>query len=330
MAQTAQISAPKNDFTMPTRAEAEKMATTGVGTDQNAAFRKLLEPLDKKSNAPAFDGGSEAMAREATMRGDMERLNKGGALSQIINMDDLDKEFNFLTELIIQDFKDPDPSQEKDHSEHTRTLVALISAGEQAQMAKLLKDQNALIRQDQRISMENRIGKKVQYQDTFFEVRDDDNTVPIYYRLGRDAAIGSIKILDETGKIVQEIQLDKKGKGDHKIDWDRSLKGINPETERAGPGVYFIQFEALDHEDKRVENIVELEGVVSHIDANEDGGSDYYIAGIKVDGRITKVSQAHDETASALKHLRSINPDYFSGKPITPEVAGNATLDVAL
>jgi flagellar hook assembly protein FlgD len=187
-------------------------------------------------------------------------------------------------------------------------------------MAKLLKDQNALIRQDQRISMENRIGKKVQYQDTFFELRDDDNTVPIYYRLGRDAAIGTIKILDETGKIVQELQLDKKTKGDHKMDWDRSLKGIDPSVERAGSGIYFIQFEALDHEDKRVENIVELEGVVSQIDANEDGGSDYYIAGIKVDGRITKVSKAPDETASALKHLRSINPDYFSGKAITPDV----------
>ncbi len=307
---------PAQQTLLPPPLANTKIATTGVNTEESQSFRHLVAPKEQTQDLK-FDNSEEAAAAAALRKEQMQKLNTG-SITKIIESDDLDKEFSFLTNLIIEDFKNPDPTQERDHSEHTRTMVALISAGEQAQMSKLMREQNNLIKHQNRLSVEARIGKKVQYQDSFFEVREESDTIPIYYRLGRDAHFGQVKILDASGHIVQEIILNKLQKGDHRITWDLSLKGDDPHELKAAPGTYFIEFEALDRDETPVENIVELEGLISDIDSDDKGMPEYYVAGIKIDGRITKVSQPLNDISKMAHALRKINSDYRSGKAIEP------------
>lgn len=302
-------------FTVPP-GEDVKLPMNGISTADNATFRSLVSPEEKNAKPVVFDGGPHALQYEAFMKEEMNKLNTG-AMSKIVGLD-IDKEFAFLTELLIEQYKDPDPNKESDHGESTRTIVTLIGAANQAKMAQLMDENNRLIGIQNRMATESRIGKKAQYQDYFFEVRDEDDSIPIYYRLGEDAVEGMITIRNREGQIVQEIPLDQKTKGDHKIEWDRSLKGIDPSLQKAESDIYYIKFEAYNRDEKMVSHIVELEGIISKIDTSESGTPEYYIGGIKVDGRITKISQGTDDIGDVAKHLRSLNPDYFSTKPIIP------------
>ncbi len=296
-----------------------ELANNGVNTEDNEAFRSMINASQEKKESVKFDGSAEAKMA-ANQRMATAASIKTGSFGSMIDPEKLDEELKLLTQLLIEDYRDADPSQEKDHSDSMMKFLNFMIAGNGAQLSKLVYENNNLIKNQNRVSMENRIGKKVQYQDSFFEVQQADTSVPIYYRLGRDATEGKIKILDEEGKTVQEIDLKKTEKGDHKIEWDRSLKDVDPTEQLAEPGVYYIQFTAVDKDKNPVEHIVELEGIVSQVDSNEKG-IDYYISGIKVDGRITKVSMPNqqDMGASIAKHLKDIKGDLTIGNPITPD-----------
>lgn len=310
------IQPSSSSLMMPPSALDSGMDQTGIDNAETTAFRQMM---DKQIKVPSmrFDGGKDAMHRAIEANQAMQSLNTG-AMSKIIGLD-IDKEFDFLTQMLIQHYKDPDPSKENDQTQHILAVITMVSAGNQAKMAKELEKNSGLIAQQTRLVTENRIGKKVQYQDSFVEVRDEDGKLPIYYRLGKDAQTGSIKIMNDHGRVVQTLSLEDLKKGDHKIEWDLLTKEIKDgDPVRASSGVYYLQVEVFDHDKKPVPHIMELEGVVSTIDTDENGLPVYYIGGIKVDGRITKVSEGRSEGGALLQQLRQYRFDPITTKPINP------------
>lgn len=304
-------------LTMPPAA-LEGLDQTGINNADSMAFRSMMND-QVKIPSMRFDGGKEAVHRASEASQAMQALNTG-AMSKIIGLD-IDKEFDFLTQMLIQHYKDPDPSKENDQTQHILAVITMISAGNQAKMAKELEKNSGLISQQTRLITENRIGKKVQYQDSFVEVRDEDEKVPIYFRLGKDAHTGAIKVMNEHGRIVQSIPLENLEKGDHKVEWDLLTKEIKDgDPVYASSGVYYLQVEVFDRDKKPIPHVMELEGVVSTIDTDENGMPIYYIGGIKVDGRITKVSDGRSEGGALLQQLRQYRFDPLTTKPISPEV----------
>lgn len=275
----------------------------GINTTNNE-FKSLFGKADNQKPSLVFDGGAQARAQEANFQAEMQSLNRS-ALSTVIDEKEIDEQFKFLTDLLIEQYKDPDPEQETDHAKNIQTMVQLMTAGEQLQIARLMKEQNALIRHNNRLAVESRIGMKAQYQDVFFEVREGQENVPIFYRLGRDAVQGKLKIQDKNGNIIQEIDLKNVQKGDHQINWDLSVRGA-PEGVKASPGVYFIEFDAMDRDKKQVEKVIELEGIISDIDTGEDGYPEYYVAGIKVDGKITRVSRGESGSNKVANYIKDL------------------------
>ena len=303
-------------LTMPPSAM-DNLLQTGIDNADSVAFRDMMSN-QVKIPSMRFDGGKEASYRAGEAQQAMQALNTG-AMSKIIGLD-IDKEFDFLTQMLIQHYKDPDPSKENDQSQHILAVITMVSAGNQAKMAKELEKNSSLIAQQTRIATENRIGKKVQYQDSFVDVRDEDNKIPVYYRLGKDAHEGSIKIMDENGRIVQTLSLENLEKGDHKIEWDLLTKEMKDgEPVHASSGVYYLQLEAFDKDKKPIPHVMELEGIVSTIDTDEKGMPTYYIGGIKIEGRITKVSEGRSEGGALLQQLRQYQPNLIAHKAITPK-----------
>lgn len=299
---------PKN-MPMARDASSVEALSESVISPDVSAFRESLQQASQQSKTYApFDGGAKASFYENRMRQEMEALNTG-AMSKIVDLD-IDKEFKFLTDILIEEYKDPDPSEKKDHSESTRTIVALIGAGNQAKSTKLVEEQNALMGQQMRLITEGRIGRKVQYQDTFLEVRPEDTHSTIFYRLGAKAQEGSMEILNHEGKTVVELALSHLDKGDHKMDWN--LK--NAAGEPVPPGMYFVRFDAKDKDHDPIPHIMEMEGVISRVDTSESGKPVYYVGDMKIDGRVTRVgSLASDwEVASMRTMLNRLQNDIGS------------------
>jgi flagellar hook assembly protein FlgD len=226
----------------------------------------------------------------------MRAESSKGAFSQMLTPEDLDKEFKFLTNLIIEDFRDPDPTKEKDHTQQTLAMITMMSAGSQMQMSSNLQDLLRHMKQQSQMVIESRIGKKVQYRgDPVFEVASNDKTVPIRYRLGKDAAMGMARIYNDQGQLVHEIPLTKLTKGDHQITWDRLVKGSNRPIPE---GMYTVDFNLMGRDGKKFNDgdyLFELEGVVSGIDRDDDGSPIYYVGGHPISGRITTISKASGE-----------------------------------
>lgn len=278
----------------------EKSLGSGGVHAANASFKSQLSDRQDSSGL-IFDGSAQARAQEAYFQEEMKGLNKS-AMGSIVDGKEIDEQFKFFTDLLVEMYKDPDPEKETDHAKNIQTMVALMTAGEQAQLNRLTKEQNALIRHSNRIATEQRIGMKAQYQDVFFEVAEGQTSVPIYYRLGRDAAHGKVTIRDNQGVVLREIPLPSNKKGDHQLTWDLLMTN----GQKAPTGVYFIDFEAIDKDKKSVENVVELEGVISDVDTGEDGYPEYYISGIKIDGKISKVSKNDADTRQISNYLKEI------------------------
>lgn len=285
----------------------EKDLGTGGIHAANSSFKSQMA-AGQQPQGLVFDGSAQARAQESFFQSEMQGLQQS-AMGSIIDGKEIDEQFKFLTDLLIEQYKDPDPEKETDHTKNIQTMVQLMTAGEQVQSNRLMREQNALIRHNNRISTEQRIGMKVQYQDIFFEVQDGQESTPFFYRLGRDAANGKITIRDNQGVIMRELTLQSLKKGDHQIDWDLTMAN----GQKAPKGTYFIDFEARDKDKKRVENIVELEGVISDIDSGEDGYPEYYVAGIKIDGKISKVSKNTTASDQISKYMREIKDAAVTG-----------------
>lgn len=297
----------------------------GGGISANESFKANMQKSNKGPQF-RFDGGAEAQNQEAFYHSQMVALNHE-ASPAMMTAKEINEQKKLLMKMVIESFNNPDPEQEKDTTKTTQTLVQLQTAEQQIYTNQLMQEQNALLRHNNRIITEQRIGMKAQYQDRFLETQEGQESAPIFYRLGRDAVAGKATIRNKDGHIVHEIPLSALKKGDHEVRWDLSVRG--EAGKKAKPDLYFIDFEATDKNKSTVEHIVELEGIISDIDTGENGEVEYYVGGLKIDGRISKISRNTNDTDRFVRALADIRdkpeitlsptmPPVFESNPITP------------
>jgi flagellar hook assembly protein FlgD len=262
-----------------------------------------IEKQNRPFNNYVFGDSETAHYQAAVRQQQMVQQNDDFELSEV--QKDYNKELKTLMRMIAESTKDRDPTSKDDQDpmKMTEMMINVISAGGQLKQTKMTSEQNALLKQQHRISAENRIGMKVQYAGNFVEVQDVDTKIPFFYRLASEAHHGSLKIVDpKTGMVVRELQISQKEAGDHKLEWNLR-NGKN--GEKVPPALYGLHFEAFDKRGRPIDNLLETVGTVSEVDTASNGEPQYFIGGIPVNGPIKNVSSGTSEAEKVIRHLNT-------------------------
>ncbi len=297
-----------------------QMDQSSIGNTQN--FKGALNRAQASNPGQSpwdFSGGQASELQEYSLQKEMQGMNKG-AFSQLLSAKDLDKEMNFLTELIVEDFKNPDPTKERDSTQQTMAMLTMMSAGSQMQVASNVHQLNKQTEQQTQLILESRIGKKVQYRDKFLELTPGLAETPIRYRLAKDAGSGILRIYDAEGRTVEERALTGLEKGDHQFNWARTIQGSK---NLAKDGIYFVELDMKDRNGKSLEDtdhVFELEGTISGIEKNKSGMPIYYVGGQPVQGALTRVSKAGEfqQFSGVEEKLGTLHELLQNSRPIQP------------
>lgn len=177
----------------------------------------------------------------------------------------LDKD-DFL-KLMLTQMKNQDPFNPLQSHEMAAQLAQFTSLEQMFNMNKNLEDLSK--KQDPLAKFEalNFLGKAIKADTREIYKQAGETANELRFTLGADAAKINIKIFDQTGKTVREIETGGQTKGLGKYIWD----GNDARKQDAGPGKYTFQVEALNNAGNKVAVQTETKGTITGINYTPEG-----------------------------------------------------------
>ena len=158
----------------------------------------------------------------------------------------LAKDFDSFLTLLTTQLQNQDPLEPMKSQEFTNQLVK-FSEVEQALKTNDKLDELLTLQGDGKTNTAvSMIGKDVEAKASQFRLEGD--AAEIGYNLKRDAANATVAIANDSGKVIQTLQVDR-GAGEHSVSWD----GTDANGNEVDEGVYNMQLLAVDEKNKTVQ-----------------------------------------------------------------------------
>jgi len=177
----------------------------------------------------------------------------------------LNQNFDQFLVLLTTQLKNQDPLSPMKSNEFTNQLVSFSGVEQQIKMNKNISNLVKISKSSQTTLGLSYIGLKVNNPGSQFKYSGTGSS-EISYNLPKDAARGTISILDKNGQSVysQEPNL---AKGTHKFIWD----GLDKNGQPSPAGTYTVQVGAIDATQKSFSVSTIVPGIVEGIETTGNG-----------------------------------------------------------
>lgn len=223
-----------------------------------------------------------AAASASAQKNTNVQASKTGLVS---NMD------TFLTLLTTQ-LRSQDPTQPVDTKDFTNQLTQFAGVEQSLLMNEKMEQLIDVQRSTHQISMAAYIGKEVTY--SIDQIDYDGKSKDITYNLPDDVKSVSVKILDQKGNLIKDIE-GPVAKGQQFVKWD----GRNVHGNKALFGDYKVTIDVVNNDGLKGKIQGFNKGIVSSIDNN--GGDVSLTIGNHVISlnKVIKIQEAPDQSASS-------------------------------
>ena len=216
---------------------------------------------------------------------------------------------DFLTLLITQ-LENQDPLNPKDPSEFVSQLAQFSSLEQMIGMNKNLE-----VIQGYQNSLESSMaikyfGKEIVATGNAIE-HESGTPSEVMFSLPEDASAVNINIYDQSGKFIDNIEMNDVGSGEHAIAWE----GTDTNMEMAPSGIYLFDVQAIDYDENKISTETYIEGVVTG--AKYSSGKIFLTIGEKIVplSSVIEVNTLSDEEALyGIEHgLDEISENFSEG-----------------
>ncbi|MBN1847724.1 MAG: flagellar hook assembly protein FlgD [Deltaproteobacteria bacterium] len=165
----------------------------------------------------------------------------------------------FLAQLKYQDPLNPMEGTEfSSQLAQFSSLEQLFNVNENLQSIKTLQDDNS------RLQALDLIGKEVEAEGDVLSLADGSSAQGSFSL--EDGAECAVRIYDQQGLLVREIQMGKLSSGFHSFEWD----GLNQKGDLSDPGMYGFEINALNDEGETLQVGTRIKGLVSRVNLDND------------------------------------------------------------